>query len=791
MKQIIYIDCQVFQTSAWDRGMGKYSLGLLEALVKELPKDGVKMNLIFTKHLSLSSEADTILRNIVPTVERSYLDLPTPSSLDVAQYIATREANTLELDKFVDNGSQYDGQVRYAVLSLFVDEVCVAFPSHTENILLFYDLIPLFYYEYYGSFSTYPLYLVQFKSLMAADKIMTISQTVADELSEFVGIAKHKLCNINGGPIKRHHIEPVKPRHVGIPDKFILMTTGNDLRKNNIRAVQGFEEYRISGNNSDTQLIITSSFDDATRARLRSYSDHIIFTGNIPEDELAWLYRHTQALLFIPESEGLGLPILEAVEANKPVVCSKIGPFFEMSGEAFYYTNHLDIVSIAESLADSLSGYDWGKKKSLYPSILEKYQWSESAKKAMQFILAPVPTQRRSKRKIAIVGPDPAGYSAIGKLMQQMHPALAEQFEIDYYIEKQKTDSITLRPSYIEYIASARMVSELTAATYAHYDDIIYHIGNSEFHIETIQKALYLPGCVIIHDTHLDNIYSVMYSQGLISEERFKAEQRLDKLLQSVDVTKLGSLLNNQFGAFVHSDFAKQAIEKLQLPGLEVRKTVLAADVPVRQAIKLSDGITVGMAGIIHPIKGIELIKKMSQHPDFVSVQFEIFGMAMISGEDIALLNSLPNVNVLTNLSDYQFQQKLAQLDILVNYREEYHGETSLSVIEAMRVGVVPVVHDIGWYAELPDGVAVKIKSARDLNKSVKQLINNPGRLRELSTAARQYVADNFTFEQYVQDVTAMLESPKDGRLDKVKIAAALKAGDIEEAIKIAQGHGM
>lgn len=789
MKQTIYIDSQVFQTGAWDRGMGKYSLCLLEALAKELANDDVKISLLFTKQLPLSPEAKKTLHDIAPTAEHNYLDLYVPSGLDIVQYIAGREANKRELNKFVGSVGVGGSKAKYIILSLFVDEVCAAFPDNTENILLFYDLIPLFYYEHYGGFSTFPLYLAQFKSLLSADKIMTISQTVADELSGYIGIPKYKLCNINGGPIKRQHIELVKPREVAVPDRFVLMPTGNDLRKNNIRAVQGFEEYRISGIKSDTYLVITSTFDEATRTKLLSYSSHLIFTGNIPEAELAWLYQHTEALLFVPESEGLGLPILEAVEANKPVVCSKIGPFFEMSEDAFYYTNHLDVTNIAESLADCLSEYEWAEKKSQYATILAKYQWSKSAKKAAEFIREAIPAPVMNKRKIAIVGPDPSGYSAIGKLLQQMHPVLAERFEIDYYIEKQKTGSLVLRPSYIEYVASARMVSELTAETYAWYDDVIYHIGNSEFHMETIQKALHLPGYVTIHDTHLDNIFSVMHDQNMLTDERLQAEEKLDKLLQSADTTKLGSLLNNQFGAFVHSDFAKQAIEKLPIKGLEVKKTVLAADVSVRRAVKLSDGITIGMAGIIHPIKGIDLIKKMSQHQDFAAVQFEIFGMAMMSEQDIATLNALPNVSVLTNLSDYQFQQKLAQLDILVNYREEYHGETSLSVIEAMRAGVVPIVHDVGWYAELPDEAVVKLKSAKDLNKTVKQLINNPERLRELSAASRHYVADTFTFERYASDIADMLESPKDALLDKVKIAAALKAGDIETVIKLAQGH--
>ncbi len=674
MKSVYIFDGQVFQTSAWDRGMGKYSFCLVDAMLKELQNENTFIYLVFTKNLALGKDAKRVLTSLGPRVKHVYLDLAVPASNDVVRHIYNRSVNTTVLDDFIATINHPEDSVRYIILSLFIDQICEVFPSKTENILLFYDLIPLSYFEYYSVFPTYQMYLAQFKSLLAADKVMTISQTVADELSGFIGIPKHKLCNINGGPIKRDHIEAVKPVAFSIPDNFLLMSTGNDMRKNNRRAVQGFEEYRMSSNDSDTYLIITSTFDEATRLDLSTYSDYLIFTGNIPEEELLWLYQHMASLLFIPESEGLGLPILEAVEVNKPIVCSKIGPFFEMSDNAFYYTNHLDVVDIASTISEAMSGYRWNEKMGQYKSVINNYQWEKTARKAIEFISQPTKTHAAKKLKLAIVGPDPSGYSAVGKVMEQAHPILSDYFDIDYYIEKQKSGSLTLRPSYIEYVASSRPVEQFDHEAYAKYDKVIYHIGNSEFHIETIKKALYLPGFAVMHDTYLENIFSSMIMSGAIAKNRYEAEAWLNNLMGSNNTSMVSSLLNNQFGAFVHSDFAKTALEDLRLSNVRIEKTILPAEIPVQEGPRLSSKITIGLAGIIHPVKGMDIIKKMAQLPEFSNVQFEVFGMAMASLEDMQQLSVLRNVNVSTNLSDYQFQLKLSQLDILLNYRSEKHG---------------------------------------------------------------------------------------------------------------------
>src|SRR4051794_2453317 len=62
---------------------------------------------------------------------------------------------------------------------------------------------------------------------------------------------------------------------------------------------------------------------------------------------------------------------------------------------------------------------------------------------------------------------------------------------------------------------------------------------------------------------------------------------------------------------------------------------------------------------------------------------------------------------------DYVAEDRLwslmASCDVLVNLRFPTMGETSGSVIRALSLGKATIVSDVGWFAELPDDVALKV----------------------------------------------------------------------------------
>ena len=78
--------------------------------------------------------------------------------------------------------------------------------------------------------------------------------------------------------------------------------------------------------------------------------DRVRFTGIVATQELRTLYRRSTAFVFPSRYEGFGIPLLEAMEAGAPVLCSDSSCFPEIAGEAALYFDP----EVPEAVADAM-----------------------------------------------------------------------------------------------------------------------------------------------------------------------------------------------------------------------------------------------------------------------------------------------------------------------------------------------------------------------------------------------------------------------------------------------------
>jgi glycosyltransferase involved in cell wall biosynthesis len=752
--EVLSIDCQVFQSIALHRGMGKYSMNFLTALLPKLAESGTQVVLLFNKNRPLEKEAKKQLQDIAAKTEFTFLDLETP---DEGGYEKAIRDNKRFLETYI--AENFSGKsASFMILSLFLGNAAAsAFPANTYRIILFYDLIPLLYFKRYAQYVNFGEYLVHFKTVYEADMVLTISQTVADDMALYLGLPEEAMVNINGAAIDRGKIKP-KTIDSLKGKKFILMPTGDELRKNNHRAVEAFEKFN-NRRGGEYRLVLTSFFNSPTIEALERLSKDIVFTGNIREEELQWLYVNAELLLFATEYEGLGLPILEAMTVDKPILCSDIPVFREISDDAMYYFDPLNIDDIAETIDVALNDRNFSSKAVQYPSVLQRYTWEESANAFLKAFSVKRPIEQRKKKKIALVAPDPTGFSAIGKVVAESHSAMSKLFDVDYYFDKGPYHK-ELRMDYLSWLAGTESIVEFDAKKYAEYDAVIYHIGNSDYHLRTIVSALTLPGYAIFHDVYLEGAYEMLGTEGYMSAERIALEEALNAV-GAKSSSYISSLVSAQSGVLCHSEYASKALREADSE-VPIQKVDLPVSVPAIQRnlhVDRHHKLNVCFAGIIHEVKGTNIIKKLARELGVDDIHISIFGFDLGNKQLIDELKALVNVELVQNPTDFEFQNLLAKQHILINYRTKYRGETSLTALESMRYGVVPIVRDIGWYGELDREAVVAVKSEDEIYEQILALHADRKRLQAMSRKARNFVLENNSHERYAQKIYDFIES--------------------------------
>lgn len=111
----------------------------------------------------------------------------------------------------------------------------------------------------------------------------------------------------------------------------------------------------------------------------------VVFTGFVPDDQLASLYENASLYIYPSRFEGFGLPPLEAMLHGTPVASSSRGPLPEVLGDAAIYFDPDDIeqmVSVMEqALTNETLRKDLRRKGS---EQVKKYSWKTMAEKTMK-----------------------------------------------------------------------------------------------------------------------------------------------------------------------------------------------------------------------------------------------------------------------------------------------------------------------------------------------------------------------------------------------------------------------
>ncbi|HMT28487.1 MAG TPA: glycosyltransferase family 1 protein [Bacteroidia bacterium] len=125
-------------------------------------------------------------------------------------------------------------------------------------------------------------------------------------------------------------------------------------RKNIANLLRAYDEFRKS-ENSDIKLLIVGHrkwwSDDMENAyNGMQYKNDVVFVGRQPIQDLIQLVASADVMLYVSTFEGFGVPIIEAMRCEVPVITSNVTAMAEVSGDAALLVDPFSITSISSAM---------------------------------------------------------------------------------------------------------------------------------------------------------------------------------------------------------------------------------------------------------------------------------------------------------------------------------------------------------------------------------------------------------------------------------------------------------
>jgi glycosyltransferase involved in cell wall biosynthesis len=192
-------------------------------------------------------------------------------------------------------------------------------------------------------------------------RIGTISKFSKDDIVKQYQIDPEKIdivyCGINSFfvPLSSEKKTEVKAALTSGDPYFIFVGTLHP-RKNIVRLLQAFETFK-KDTSAKVKLVIAGKemykVDEIykTHEQLQHKAD-VIFTGRIDDEKLNEIIGAALALTFVPLFEGFGIPIIEAMQCEVPVICSNVTSMPEVAGDAALLVDPYNVDEIAFAMKE-------------------------------------------------------------------------------------------------------------------------------------------------------------------------------------------------------------------------------------------------------------------------------------------------------------------------------------------------------------------------------------------------------------------------------------------------------
>jgi glycosyltransferase involved in cell wall biosynthesis len=369
--------------------------------------------------------------------------------------------------------------------------------------------------------------------------------------------------------------------------------------------------------------------------------------------------------------------------------------------------------------------------------------------------------------KVAYYSPFPPERTGISEYSELLVPALRERVELEI-VPRGRT-------------APARA------------DVSLYHVGNNpDAHGWIVEALRKRPGVVVLHEFVLHHLVAgltlgrgdgegylgaMQKDAGVVG--RLLAHGVLDGVVPPLwevrpeDFPLAGEVLEHaaKTGLIVHSGHVLERAIAAGYDGPAWRIPHPAWPAPDVEPARIDGSPVIGCFGNVNASKRVPQLLEAFEHVRASHPDARLLLVGAVSpGFDLESRLGGAAVNGVVR-EDYVDEQRLwslmAACDVCVALRAPTMGETSGTAIRALVLGLPLVVSDLGWFGELPDGVALKVpvdeREVEILTAALELLASNAEACRAMSEAGREYVAREHDLGRVADAYAAALEEAVGG----------------------------
>lgn len=266
----------------------------------------------------------------------------------------------------------------YACLRTNVPQVTVihdlAFEHFTEHV----PALTLAYYRYF---------LPRFAKKSA--RIATVSTYSKNDIATRYNINPAQIDVVYNGakevykPIQE--IEKLHARQQFANGKPYFIYVGSIHPRKNIRNILlAFEQFKQQTGLPHQLLLVGRKawqFSEVDQTHQQMvYREQVVFLGHISPEQLGVIMAGAEAMVYVSLFEGFGIPIIEAMQCDVPVITSNTTSMPEAAGDAAILVNPLDVSQIANAM--QLIASDAVLRNSLIErgrAQIQKFSWQKTA----------------------------------------------------------------------------------------------------------------------------------------------------------------------------------------------------------------------------------------------------------------------------------------------------------------------------------------------------------------------------------------------------------------------------